>query len=136
MLNQNRLDLARHRLLTSKDDCETADEMIKIGKYKAATNRAYYSIFHAMRAVLALEAVDFKKHSAIISYFNKEYIRTEKFDKGFYDLINDSSIIRNNSDYDEFFIATKEEAEQQAANAKLFYNAVEAYINNYIIKEG
>ena len=39
--------------------------------YRSAANRAYYAIFHAMRAVLALDGVDMKHHSGIISEFRK-----------------------------------------------------------------
>jgi len=35
--------------------------------YRSAANRAYYAIFHAMRAVLALDGVDMKHHSGIIA---------------------------------------------------------------------
>jgi len=44
--------------------------------YASANNRAYYSIFHAMRAVLALEQKDFKKHSAVIAQFTQSYLKT------------------------------------------------------------
>ena len=37
--------------------------------YRSANNRAYYSIFHAIRSVLALDGFDSKKHSGVISEF-------------------------------------------------------------------
>lgn len=46
-----------------------------MGELKTANNRAYYSIFHAMRAILALDEVDFKKHSGVIAYFRENYIK-------------------------------------------------------------
>ena len=74
-------DLAKYRLEQSKENLEEAETLFKINKYKGASNRAYYSIFHAIRAVLALEPVDFKKHKDVIAYFNKNYVSTEKFPK-------------------------------------------------------
>jgi uncharacterized protein (UPF0332 family) len=47
--------------------------LYKEGKYLDAVNRAYFSILSCLRAVLALEAVDFNKHSDIISYFSRNH---------------------------------------------------------------
>lgn len=44
--------------------------------YKGAANRSYYAIFHTMRSVLALDQIDFSKHSGVSAYFRKEYIKT------------------------------------------------------------
>ncbi len=49
------------------------------GRYKAANNRSYYAIFHALKAVLALDAFDSKRHSGIISEFQRRYIKDEVF---------------------------------------------------------
>lgn len=40
-----------------------------------------YSIFTGVRAVLAKDGIDFKKHAGVIAYFQKEYIKTGEFDK-------------------------------------------------------
>ena len=56
--------------------------------YRSAANRAYYAIFHAMRAVLALDGVDMKHHSGIISEFRKRYIKTGVFDASLSGLIS------------------------------------------------
>ena len=40
---------------------------LKQGNYESAANRSYYAVFHAMRAVLAFDEIDMKRHSGIIS---------------------------------------------------------------------
>ena len=40
-----------------------------------------YSIFTGVRAVLAKDGIDLKKHAGVIAYFQKEYIKTGEFDK-------------------------------------------------------
>ena len=72
-----------------------------------ANNRAYYSVFHSMRAVLALDEVDFKKHSGVIAYFRENYIKTKIFDRSCSDIISSTCLIRNKSDYYDFYIAEK-----------------------------
>ncbi len=86
-----------------------------------------------MRAVIALDKADFKKHSGNIQFFQKEYIKTGKFDVRCSEIILSASKIRNASDYDDFYIASKEEAKEQLENAKYFYNQVETYLKPFNI---
>ena len=39
---------------------EEAIALYNISKYKGSSNRAYYAICHSIKAILALEATDFK----------------------------------------------------------------------------
>ena len=76
MLNDKRCALAIYRMERAKELIDDAKQLYKSGSFNSSNNRAYYAIFHAMRAVLALEEVDFKKHSGVIQYFQREYIKT------------------------------------------------------------
>jgi uncharacterized protein (UPF0332 family) len=96
--------------------------------YESANNRAYYSIFHTIRALFALENADFKKHSQALGYFNKTYIHTGLIDSRFGSIISAASASRNSSDYDDHYEAKPEEAEKNIANAGDFYEAVRQYI--------
>ena len=104
--------------------------LLENGSFKGSINRSYYAIFTAVRALLAEKEVDFKKHSAIISYFRREYIKPERFDKKYSDYIGDAFRFRNNSDYADFFIVSREEAETQYNNAAEFYEAVKNHLEN------
>ena len=128
MPNENRADLSRYRLELAKEFLEDAAENLERDSYRTANNRAYYSIFHAMRAVLALEGVDFKKHSGVISYFREHFIKTGIFDRDCSDIISSASLIRSRSDYDEFYIATKQEVTEQVENAKKICMLIENYL--------
>ena len=79
--NQTNKDLSNYRLETAEECLNAAKLLIIDEKYRDATNRSYYCVFHCMRSVLALENVDFKKHTAVISHFRHNYIKTEKFEK-------------------------------------------------------
>lgn len=48
-------DLAKYRFECCQEALEDARIMYEAGRYKNALNRAYYSIFHGMRAVNALD---------------------------------------------------------------------------------
>ena len=98
-------------------------------RYRSAANRAYYAIFHAMRAVLALDGVDMKLHSGIISEFRKRYIKTGIFDASLSGIISELSSVREGSDYNDFFIVSKAETIQQVQAAEEFLSEIQAYLS-------
>ena len=75
-------DLVKYRIESAKERLESSKLLLEAGQYKDSIGRSYYAIFSAVRAVLAKDKIDFKKHSAVISYFQKEYIKTNVFDVG------------------------------------------------------
>ena len=48
-------DLSKYRLEKAKEDLRTARDNFAKGSYRVAVNRAYYAIFHAIRAITALD---------------------------------------------------------------------------------
>ncbi|HCT92564.1 MAG TPA: DNA-binding protein [Lachnospiraceae bacterium] len=128
----NLQDLAQYKLAQAKDDLETANILLNAGKYKAANNRAYYCCFHSIGAILALEPIAFKRHKDTLSYFNKNYVRTEYFPKDMGRKISRLEIIRHKSDYDTFYIASKEETIQQIRTAQ----ELTALTEDFLSKKG
>jgi uncharacterized protein with HEPN domain len=102
---------------------------VNSGSYKTSVNRSYYCIFHAMRAVLALDALDSKKHSGIISVFRQKYIKTGVLPKKLSSIIDNAFDTRNSSDYEDFFVISKPDTQKQMESAKTFLTAVESYID-------
>lgn len=126
--------LSKYRLEQSKENLEEAEALFNINKFKGANNRAYYSIFHAIKAILALEQTDFKKHSSVIAYFNKEYISKETFSKELGKRVSEARFFREKSDYVDFYIVTKEECQAQIDTARLMIENAEKYINENLKK--
>ena len=127
-VSQPAKDLSIYRLERAKEDCIAAENNLGLKDLRTAVNRAYYSIFHALRAVLALDEYDSKKHSGIISEFRLRYIKTEIFDKEISDMIEKAFKIRNKSDYQDMYIVNRNDTEIQIRNAKIIINAVEEYL--------
>lgn len=121
--------LSEYRLNQAKENLIEAEALYNINRYKGASNRAYYAIFHAIKSILALEEVDFKKHSSVIAYFNKEYISKEIFSRELGKRISEARFFREKSDYVDFYIITKEECESQIETAKETIKCVEKYIS-------
>jgi len=127
-MNEKLLDLALYRMGKAKDDFESAQVLFETGKYSQSTNRSYYSIFHATRAILALDKFDSKKHSGVIAFFISNYVRLGKIDEKYGKIITNAEKIRIAGDYNDFYIADKETAEKQINNAKDFIEMAEGII--------
>lgn len=64
----------------------------------------------------------------VIAYFQKEYIKTGKFDVRYSKYLQNAFQIRNSCDYDDFFIASKQDAQEQYSRAEEFYNEIQRYL--------
>ena len=129
------MDLSKYRLERAREDMSNAKILFENGKYKAANNRSYYAIFHALRSVLAMDNYDSKRHSGIISEFQKRYIKEGVFPKEISRIIDSAFIIRNASDYDDMFIADKSQTETQMKNAEYVIDLVQDYLDSREIGE-
>ncbi len=130
MSNQNLKDLANHRLEQAKEELDDAKLLYRNNSYLSANNRAYYSIFHSIKALISLEPIDFKKHNEVIAYFNKNYVRTEFFSEALGKRIMQAKSICEDGDYGDEFIASQEVTENQIATAEELIKLVEEYIKN------
>ncbi len=128
--------LSQYRLERAKEDIATAQRNFESGDYRAANNRAYYAIFHSLRSVLALDEFDSKKHSGIISEFRKRYIKEGIFDVEISKMIEKAFEIRNESDYDDMFIAVKSDTEKQIQNAKYVIEKINDYLTELWASSG
>lgn len=123
-------DYAKYRIERAKEDLEAAHLLFNAGNYRIANNRAYYTIFHAMRAVLVFDNFDSSKHSGVIAEFRRRYIKEGIFPVELSQMIGSAFTIRNASDYDDMFLASKSDTEEQIANAEYVYRLLSEYIKN------
>ena len=121
-------DLIKYRMSSAKEKLTSAKLLLEAGMYRDSIGRSYYAIFSAIRAVLAVRQVDFSKHAGVIAYFQKEFIKTEIFDKKYSKYLQQAFQIRNSCDYDDFFIVSKQDAEEQYIRATEMLAVIEEYI--------
>ena len=104
MQYEDKKALSQARMEHAAECLSAAESLLASGSYKSAANRSYYTVFHAMRAVLAFDEIDMKKHSGVIAEFRRLYIKTGIFESGLSTIISVLFDIRTESDYDDFFI--------------------------------
>ncbi|MBQ7925331.1 MAG: HEPN domain-containing protein [Lachnospiraceae bacterium] len=121
-------NLISYRLASANEKLRSAKLLLAAGQYKDSVGRSYYAIFSAIRAVLATRQIDFSKHAGVIAYFQKEFIKTGIFDKKYSKYLQQAFQIRNSSDYDDFFIVSRQDAEEQYKSAAELVAVIEEYM--------
>lgn len=123
-------NLSKYRFEKALSNIEIAKELYKTKRYEFALNRAYCSVFDAMRSINALDKFDSSKHSGVISHFNHYYVKTGIFPSSTSEIIRNASMLREKSDYDDFFKADKDETAEIIALVEIFLKNVENYLKN------
>ncbi|MCD7744683.1 MAG: HEPN domain-containing protein [Lachnospiraceae bacterium] len=121
-------EMSRYRMESAVEHLNASSYLLEGKFFKDSIGRSYYAMFSATRALLALDGVDFSKHAGVISYFQREYIKTGKFDKEYSKYLSEAFRIRNHSDYADFYVASKQDAEEQHERADKFCSVVKEYI--------
>ena len=91
-------ELAMYRMERTFEMLIAAEDNLKIGQYKTSLNRSYYAIFHAMRAANIIKGFDSSKHSGVIAFFNKEYLKENIIDRKMSPIIKNSSFFKGLTD--------------------------------------
>ena len=63
----------------SKNKLATAHLLFDAKQYDDSVSRAYYSVFHALTAILYMRDQVYSKHGQVIGAFNKDFIKTGIF---------------------------------------------------------
>ena len=123
-------DLSKYRFEKALSNIGIARVLYESGDYDVALNRAYYSAFDAMRAVNALDGFDSSKHSGVIAHFNQAYVKTQLFPASTSSVIRKASMLREKSDYEDFYVADKEETLDTIIKVESFLKDAEAYLRS------
>lgn len=112
MENNKAIDLCVYRMNNAQETLDTAKLCMEYKRYKDAINRCYYATFYAVKAVLALEEVDFKRHKDAVAYFNQNYVATNIFEREIGKRLGRLKRKRETSDYDDFYVASYDEEKE------------------------
>ena len=117
-MDEQHKDLSKHRFNQAKRSLASAKLLMNAGDCEGAANRTYYAVFHGMRSILALDEKDFSKHSGVISYFRREYIKSGIFSVEASVIIGEAFEIRSDSDYDDEYDVSLEEIQELVARTE------------------
>jgi uncharacterized protein (UPF0332 family) len=99
------------------------------GSHPESAVRSYYAMFYSVEALLLAQDFSFSKHSAVISAFGKNFIKTGLFDAKFHMYILDAFDLRNIGDYGTMHLITEKKATELIRNARELLDVVQSYLN-------
>lgn len=117
-MESSMIQLSQYRFSRAKEVLRDAETLLNQDSFSSSVNRSYYAIFHALRAVTALDGFDSSKHSGVIAYINREYVKTGIFEKRLSKILDTAFRLREKADYDDFFIISIDAAKEKLLKAE------------------
>ena len=127
-------ELMKYRLETAEQMLADSEMLLRNDSFKGSLNRSYYAMFTSIRALLALDGKDFKSHGDVIGEFNRTYIKSGILETKFSKYIQKAFLIRNNADYQDFYIVTKTDTKTQLNNAQELLETISQYVTKNVKK--
>lgn len=129
--DEKRRELAGYRLQQADESLDEAVFLLRGGKsLRAVINRAYYAMFYAVLALLIHEEYASSKHSGVIAYFNKNYIKSGLFPEDPGVFFNKAFELRQRGDYREYAELSREKIEPFLAKAAEFIGITRKLLQN------
>ena len=122
--------MSRYRFERAEEELDTAKQLLTLGRFNKSTNSSYYAIFHALRAVVAIDGFDSKKHKGIISYFNKNYVKTGIFPANISGITASAFDVRSSADYEDYYEVSNDEAQEQIRGAEYVISIIQPYLES------
>lgn len=118
------------RLQQAKDSLKEAETLYQAGLLRGVINRAYYAMFYVVLALAVLRQETTSKHSSVIAFFDREYVKTGIFPRELSKSLHLSFQRRQENDYGDVFLVNEEEAHQALLEAHTFVENVEIYLKS------
>jgi len=103
MTFEDRKEYAKYRIESAHKTFEAAKVLAENEFWNSVVNRLYYSIFYAVNALLVMNEIQTKSHSATKSQFSLHFVKTGKFDKKYGKLLSELFDWRQKGDYENIF---------------------------------
>jgi len=118
---QRNIQLAREALDDAPANCGQ-------GRYHTAANRAYYVVFYAANAMLAMLGLQRSKHSGVKAAFQEQFVKTGLIEASYSDDYDETMEKRETSDYDVTFAISEPFARDSIERAQRFVERMEQYL--------
>lgn len=124
-------ELALYRIQQADESLDEARFLFEGSKSpRSIINRAYYSMFYAILSLLVFEPFSSSKHSGVISYFNRHFIKSGVFSLELGRAVNKAFDLRQRGDYREQVNLTADQAEPFLDWARKLIDSVKKYLQS------
>lgn len=130
MIEPEKKEIISFRLKEAEESLSDAIILFNNKSYRSSVNRAYYSMFYSVIALLVNKGISTSKHSGAIACFDKEYVKENVFKKELSKSLHRAFQLRQESDYAELNEIEEEEASDLIQDATEFIDTIKEYIHN------
>lgn len=133
--DEDKRDLALYRIKQAEESLDEARYLFEgLKSPRSVMNRLYYAMFYSVLSLLIFEPFSSSKHSGVISYFNKRFIKEGNFKIELGRAFNKAFDIRQRSDYKEHSDIDRQQIERFFPLSRKFIDSAIAYLkdNGYI----
>lgn len=102
--------------------------LLEKGLHRSAMSRAYYALFHYVKALLYTQGLEPRTHEGLEHLFGLHWVKAGKVDAGSAKLLARLQKYREQSDYGIVTIFTKEDVEQELREIDRFLQSVRPYL--------
>ena len=100
---EERKEYVKYRIESAHKTFEAAKVLAENEFWNSAVNRLYYSLFYAVNALLVINEIQTKSHSATKTQFSLHFVKTGKFNKKYGKLLSELFDWRQKGDYENIF---------------------------------
>lgn len=134
-MTDERIVLIRYRLEMAKETLEDAFLLHRERRSPwSIINRAYYAMFYAVLALLALIGQTSSKHSGAIAFFDQHFVKSGELPLEMSKWLHRAFDLRQRSDYREMYRVSPEQVVEILQWAHSFVTQVENYLAPHLQK--
>jgi len=122
-------NLINYRVQQAHETVKEVEFQIENNFLVIAVNRIYYGMFYMLLALALKNGFKTSKHSQLLGWFNKEFVKTGKIDREIGKIIHKAFEDRTDGDYGIFVRFEKEEVMEKFNDMKRFLFELEKLLN-------
>ena len=135
MNHQQVIRLAQYRIQQAKETLDEADVLAQVRSWRGVINRAYYAMFYAVLALTVVEGFTATKHTGVLAFFDRSFIKTGIFSKDLSRQLHLAFERRQAQDYGEFTVIDETIAQETFHNAVNFVDAIDTHLSGSVFPE-
>jgi len=132
MREQDFKSLIDYRLGEANDALKDAELLLGAGRCRGAVNRLYYAAFYGVIAALLTRHLEYSKHSAVIAFFDKEFIHTGALPKEYSRTLHQAFNERQQNDYMPFVEMDPDTLKELLVDVRAMVNGISEYVRQNI----
>jgi hypothetical protein len=108
-----------------------AERALQDGFFETAASRAYYTVFHAIQALLKSVGQTYSKHTGVIGAFHRDFIKTGIFPDDFGKALTRLVKHRDIGDYSYIWELDPEKVREDVRRAREILDSIRRYLHEH-----